>query len=65
MTCWVGETFYSIINTRYERMLPTFFSSNLSLPELAEKMGDRIASRIAEMCQIIKLSGKDLRICQK
>ena len=65
LTDWVGETFYSIINTRYERMLPTFFSSNLSLPELAEKMGDRIDSRIAEMCQIIKLSGKDLRICKK
>ena len=62
LTDWAGETFYSIINTRYEKMLPTFFSSNLSLPELADKMGDRIASRIAEMCQIIKLSGKDLRI---
>ena len=65
LTDWVGETFYSIINTRYEKMLPTFFSSNFSLPELAEKMGDRIASRIAEMCQIIKLNGEDKRICQK
>ena len=27
LTDWVGETFYSIINTRYEKMLPTFFQA--------------------------------------
>lgn len=59
---FVDETLYHLINTRYEKMLPTFFTSNLSLKELAEKNGDRLVSRIAGMCEILKLEGKDKRI---
>lgn len=62
MTEWVEETFYLIINRRYEDMLPIVFTSNLSIQELSEKVGDRIASRIVEMSDIIKLSGDDRRI---
>lgn len=59
---WVLETFYSLINTRYERELPTIFTSNYSLKQLSERVGDRITSRIFEMCEIIKLDGDDRRI---
>lgn len=61
-TEWVNEITYKILNYRYENMLPTFFASNLSLEELAKKIGDRIPSRIAEMCKIVKMTGDDKRV---
>lgn len=61
-TEWVMETLYKIINSRYEAMLPTYFTSNLEVGELADRLGDRIASRIAEMCYIIKMDGPDRRL---
>lgn len=62
MTGWVAEKFYRIINHRYENMLPTFFTSNLRLGELGDKVGTAVASRIVEMCDIVELTGKDRRI---
>jgi len=59
---WVAETLYHLINTRYESMKTTIFTSNLSLSELSERIGDRIVSRIVEMCEIYKLEGKDKRL---
>ena len=53
ITDFVSETFYSIINHRYEKMYPIIFTSNLSIEELANKIGDRIASRIVEMCVVV------------
>ena len=40
----------------------TIITSNLSLNQLASEHGERIASRIAEMCNVIRLTGKDRRI---
>lgn len=59
---FVEETLYQIINYRYENCLPTIFTSNLSLKELSEKNGDRLASRIAGMCTVIELNGEDKRL---
>lgn len=59
---WTVEASYRLINYRYEWMLPTFFSSNLSLGKLAENIGDRFSSRIAEMCRLIELQGDDRRL---
>lgn len=59
---WVLQTFYIILNRRYSDKLQTIITSNLSLDELREKLGDRIASRIAGMCKIIQLHGKDKRL---
>lgn len=59
---WGIQTLYSIIDKRYQECRKTFFTSNLSLDELSEKLGDRIPSRIAEMCKIIELKGKDRRL---
>jgi len=61
-TDWVAETFYKIVNVRYEKMLTTIFTSNLSLDKLAEKIGDRVPSRIVEMCEVVKLEGDDKRL---
>lgn len=62
MTDFVQETFYVIINHRYNKMVPVVITSNLSIDELAERVGDRTASRIAEMCEIINLTGDDRRV---
>jgi len=56
------QTLYLIIDHRYANLNPPIITSNLSLGEIANKVGDRIASRIAEMCKIIELKGKDRRL---
>lgn len=62
LTEWVLERFYLIINKKYNDMLPIIFTSNYSIEDLAARVGDRIASRIVEMCDIIKTDGEDRRI---
>lgn len=52
---WLLEILYLIINYRYEHLLPTIITSNLSLKQLSELYGDvRITSRIERMCRIVK-----------
>lgn len=58
---WVAETIYLLIDERYGRMLPTIITSNFSLSDLATRVGDRVASRITEMCRIIEINTSDKR----
>lgn len=51
---WVLNTFYLIINGRYENKLPTIFTSNIDLNQVAELFDDRIASRIRRMCKVLR-----------
>ncbi len=55
------EALYTITNSRYEDMLPTIYTTNLTLTELSGLYGDRIASRLSS-CRHIKLTGKDRRL---
>lgn len=62
---WVLQTLYTIIDRRYRTMAQTVFTSNLSLKQLADKLGERIPSRIAEMCgpeNILHITGPDRRL---
>lgn len=59
---WVAETMFKIVDKRYREVLPTIITSNLELGELSERLGDRISSRIAEMCDVIHMEGGDRRI---
>lgn len=61
-TEWTNSEFHKLIDFRYLNLIPTFFSSNYSISEISERMGDRIASRIVEMCNIIKIEGNDKRL---
>lgn len=61
MTEFVEDTFYLIINKRYNDMRPIIFTSNFSIEELAVKFNDRITSRIAGLCDVIKINGEDKR----
>ncbi len=46
ITGWVQVQYSRIINQRYTRQLPTLFSSNYSLDQIAEMIGDHSASRL-------------------
>lgn len=61
-TEWAQEVLYTIVDRRYRNERKTVFTSNYSLDELSERLGDRIASRIGEMCRVIKLEAKDRRV---
>ncbi|MDT0493132.1 ATP-binding protein [Streptomyces griseus] len=58
---WTEELTYRLINHRYERMLPTLITTNLPTPELRTALGDRVASRLAEMTERVILTGPDRR----
>lgn len=62
ITDWVLETFYTLINTRYENKRTTILTSNYNVEEIAARLGDRIASRMVEMCDVMKLDGNDRRL---
>jgi DNA replication protein DnaC len=58
---WTEQETYRLVNHRYERQLPTLFTSNLLPKQLGEVLGDRIASRMVEMTQRVVLEGEDRR----
>ena len=59
---WVQETLYSIINYRYEHMLSTVITTNLSIPELQGRLGEATVSRLMEMCEYVSMDGRDYRM---
>lgn len=58
---WVEEVNYRLVNWRYERVLPTLFTSNVPPRELAGSLGERVASRLIEMAERVVLQGSDRR----
>ena len=74
-TEWAVERLYSIINQRYNAEKPLIVTSNFRLKEVADRLnnpknkregypsvtGDRIVSRLAQMCERIELTGRDWR----
>lgn len=70
-TEWTQELTYRLINWRYSHQLPTIITSNFALartprmpenqPVLRERLGDRIGSRLAGMCQQVIFDGHDRR----
>ena len=58
------QTLYEIVDGRYMAMKGGLIvTSNLSLDDLAAKLGDdRIPSRLASMCKVIRMTGADKRV---
>jgi DNA replication protein DnaC len=56
MQCW-----YVIVNNRYSVMKPTIYTSNYRLDEIANKLGNRIASRLSAG-KVIKINDPDMRM---
>ncbi|MEU9103445.1 ATP-binding protein [Streptomyces xanthophaeus] len=61
---WTEELTYRLINRRYTEMLPTLITTNLPIAELRNAVGDRVASRLAEMTTRVILTGPDRRRAQ-
>ncbi|MGW0837112.1 ATP-binding protein [Streptomyces prunicolor] len=60
-TEFTEEINFRLINHRYEHHLPTLITSNIDAEELRARLGDRVTSRLREMCQRIALKGDDRR----
>ena len=58
---WIREKLYIILNSRYESMKSTIFTTNCSWSELKKNIGERIESRLCEMCKVVRLTGPDRR----
>lgn len=61
-TDWVKETLYLIIDNRYNAMIPTFITSNLTPKQLAGKLDARLLSRLMGDALFLKLDGHDHRL---
>jgi DNA replication protein DnaC len=58
---WTQERLYSVIDHRYANCLPLIVTSNLPPKNLSPQTGERAASRLAEMCTIVLMTGADRR----
>jgi DNA replication protein DnaC len=60
---WLEDRLYQIIGQRHREELPTIFTSNLNIQQIGERIGERIAWRIVEMCgdNIISVQGVNQR----
>lgn len=58
---WTEELTYRLINHRYEHLRPTLITSNLTTDALRTALGDRVASRLAQMTERVTLDGPDRR----
>lgn len=67
---WSVMMLYDLVNTRYESMLTTIYTSQYSLPALQERLSRAhetdtaraIVSRIRETCLEVRLYGYDMRV---
>jgi DNA replication protein DnaC len=76
-TAWVEETVFYIVNTRYNHKKVTLFTTNYPDTEaeadtrdsfykkgednLISRIGERLRSRIYEMCKVVEMDGPDYR----
>lgn len=60
-TEFTEEVNFRLVNHRYEHHKPTLFTSNVLPKDLSARLGDRVTSRLAEMCQRVVLKGSDKR----
>lgn len=61
LTEWTEEVTYRLINHRYEQCQPGIYTSNVPPAQLRDALGERIASRLTEMCERTVLKGDDRR----
>ncbi|MFC4335189.1 ATP-binding protein [Salininema proteolyticum] len=58
---WTEDVVFRVIDGRYAAELPVIVTSNGTPVELRERLGDRVVSRLAEMCRRVHLTGPDRR----
>lgn len=61
ITSWNADVVNDLINTRWDELRPTIFTSNLGPDDMAERMDPRIPSRLFGMCRTVVFEGEDRR----
>jgi DNA replication protein DnaC len=64
-TDWTGELVYTLVNARYEAMLPTVVTSNRTAADLRAGPYWTVVSRLAEDGRLIEVVGPDRRLAPK
>jgi DNA replication protein DnaC len=59
------DILFQIVNHRLAHLKPTFITTNLDGSEMAKQFGDRIADRLAELCEWCEVGGDDLRTLRR
>lgn len=62
MTPWVREKLYQIVNTRYLYQRQSLVTTNLTMKVLSQRVGDRIVSRLHQLCVVVEMTGQDRRL---
>lgn len=60
-TSFIQEFVYNLINDYYNWNKRLLITTNLTSQELVENYGQRVVSRLSEMCEIVNLEGNDRR----
>src|SRR5436190_7204711 len=55
---FVHDILYYVINSRYNQVRTTIFTTN-NIDDLADRIGDRLRSRLYEMASVVQLTGID------
>jgi DNA replication protein DnaC len=61
---WTGEIVYALVNARYEALLPTLVTTNLTSAELAESPYWPAISRLAEDGALVRIDAPDRRLAR-
>jgi hypothetical protein len=54
----------SLLRERYERQLPTWITTNLSVADMIARYGQRVISRLVETTTIVEIGGRDRRFAR-
>ena len=60
-TEWAVDQIFQLIDSRLRNNRQTFISSNFNSSELSDFYGERVASRVHELCDFVRLVGDDKR----
>lgn len=58
---WIVEKMESIIGERYDRMLPTVITTNLTKDDIKKRYNERIYDRLRDTCDLVTFRGQSLR----
>ena len=61
MTSFSKSTLYNIVDTRYNKGLPTIISTNFDVDQIEEKYGERLSSRFMGNYTAKLFKGNDVR----
>ncbi|MBX3730674.1 MAG: ATP-binding protein [Candidatus Sumerlaeia bacterium] len=61
---WIRDRIYLIVNNRYESCRPILVTTNCDDAELAARNGDRVVSRLHEMCAVLTFPDEDYRFLE-